>query len=232
MGTRDPGARWLLTCEHGGYDVPADYAERFRGADAVLRSHRGWDPGALDVFEAIGPRLADAAFSVTITRLLIDTNRSLHHPRVLSEFTRPLSPAARADIVARWWRPWREAVAGTVAGWLDADLSVQHFSVHSFTPVLDGQIRNADIGLLYDPSRPAERELCAGLGARLAAHGWRVRMNYPYRGVADGHTSALRRRFGPRYAGIELEFNQALFPRLLAPLCEDLRAALTEVRRA
>jgi predicted N-formylglutamate amidohydrolase len=231
MRGQGAGARWLFTCEHGGYAVPANHAALFRGADEVLRSHRGWDPGALEVFDAVSPGLGDASFAVTTTRLLIDTNRSLHHPRVFSEFTRPLSRAARADIVARWWRPWREAVAGTIAGWLDAGLPVQHFSVHSFTPVLDGRIRNADIGLLYDPSRPAEREFCAGLGARLAERGWRVRMNYPYRGVADGHTSALRRHFGPGYAGIELEFNQALFPGLLAPLCADVRAALTELRR-
>ena len=230
MRGQGAAARWLFTCEHGGYAVPADYAALFHGADEALRSHRGWDPGALEVFDAVSSGLGDAAFSVTTTRLLIDTNRSLHHPSVFSEFTRPLSRAARADIVARWWRPWREAVAGTVAGWLDARVPVRHFSVHSFTPELDGRIRNADIGLLYDPSRPAEREFCASLGALLGAHGWRLRMNYPYRGVADGHTSSLRRRFGADYAGIELEFNQALFPRLLATACTDVAGSLAELR--
>lgn len=222
--------RWLFTCEHGGKAVPADYAALFRGAGEVLRSHRGWDPGALALFDAVSPGLGDAAFSVTTTRLLVDTNRSLHHPRVFSEFTRSLSRAARSEIVARWWRPWREAVAGNVAGWLEERVPVRHFSVHSFTPELDGRIRNTDIGLLYDPARPAERDFCANLGALLAARGWRVRMNYPYRGVADGHTSALRRRFGAGYAGIELEFNQALFPRLLETACTDVAASLSELR--
>jgi hypothetical protein len=32
-----------------------------------------------------------------------------------------------------------------------------------------------------------------------------VRRNYPYKGIADGHVTALRRTFGPRYSGIELE---------------------------
>jgi hypothetical protein len=32
--------------------------------------------------------------------------------------------------------------------------------VHSFTPVLGGEIRKADIGLLFDSRRPAERAFC------------------------------------------------------------------------
>ncbi len=220
--------RWLFSCEHGGREVPERYAALFRDAAGVLASHRGWDPGALEVFNVLAPAFGDAAFAATATRLLVDLNRSLHHPRLLSEFTRPLPRAEREAIVANWWRPWREAVAERVDGWLAAGHPVRHVSVHSFTPVLDGQMRNADIGLLYDPSRPAERSLCAGLRDRLVAAGWRVRLNYPYRGVADGHTSALRRRCGDDYAGIELEMNQALFPRLRDALAADLRAALAE----
>ena len=230
MARTAPTPRWLFTCEHGGRGVPGEYAALFRGADATLASHRGWDPGALDVFNAIAPSLADAAVAATMTRLLIDINRSLHHPRVFSEFTRPLPAELRADIVARWWRPWREAVAGTIAAWLESGHPVRHFSVHSFTPVLGGHIRNADLGLLYDPARAAEREFCLRWQALLQQRGWRVRRNYPYQGAADGHTTALRRRFPQGYAGIELELNQALFPRLLAPLCCDLQDSLTELR--
>ena len=230
MASAAHAERWLFTCEHGGRAVPEEYAHLFHGAEDVLASHRGWDAGALEVFEAIAPGVGDAAFTVTTTRLLIDANRSLHHPRVFSEFTRPLPAALRADIVARWWRPWREAVAGTIAAWLESGHPVRHFSVHSFTPVLGDHIRNADLGLLYDPARAAEREFCLRWQALLQQRGWRVRRNYPYRGAADGHTTALRRQFRQGYAGIELELNQALFPRLLAPLCGDLRDSLAELR--
>jgi len=222
-GARD---RWLFTCEHGGHAVPDEYQALFRGADQLLASHRGWDAGALEVFNAIAPDHGDAAFPVTTTRLLIDLNRSLHHPHVFSEITRALPPAARADLAARCWRRWREAVAGTIAGWLDSGHRVRHISVHSFTPVLNEQVRNADIGLLYDPGRRAERILCLRWQALLAERGWRVRRNYPYRGNADGHTTALRRRFGPGYAGIELELNQALFPARCGKVCADLGATL------
>ncbi len=230
MGAARMAERWVLTCEHGGREVPPEHAALFRNAGEVLDSHRGWDAGALEIFDALAPPLGDAAFPATTTRLLIDLNRSLHHPKLYSEFTRALPSAARAEIAARWWQPWRTAVAAQIAAWRDTGHAVRHLSVHSFTPVLGGQIRNADIGLLYDPSRAAERDFCAAWQSVLRARGWRVRLNYPYRGTDDGHTTALRRRFGHGYAGIELEVNQALFPGSLALLRTDLGETLDVLR--
>jgi predicted N-formylglutamate amidohydrolase len=90
---------------------------------------------------------------------------------------------------------------------------VIHVSSHSFTPALDGKVRRADVGLLYDPARQGEAALCARWKASLAviAPEVRVRRNYPYAGKGDGVTSALRRSH-PRgaYIGIELEINQEI----------------------
>lgn len=230
MPAQLPAERWMFSCEHGGRSVPDEFAQLFRGADRVLDSHRGWDAGALKVFNALAPALGAAAFPAVTTRLLIDLNRSLHHPGVFSEFSRPLPRAARERIIAHWWRPWREAVAGKIASWRDAGDLVRHFSVHSFVPVLGNQVRTADIGLLFDPARPAERDFCHRWQALLRKRGWRVRRNYPYRGTADGHTTALRRQFPHGYAGIELELNQALFPRRLPSLCRDLHDTLHAMR--
>ena len=49
--------RWLLTCEHGGNQVPEPWRERFAGAQDVLASHRGWDRGSLAVMEAMEPQV-------------------------------------------------------------------------------------------------------------------------------------------------------------------------------
>ncbi|HYJ54900.1 MAG TPA: N-formylglutamate amidohydrolase, partial [Mycobacterium sp.] len=90
---------------------------------------------------------------------------------------------------------------------------VIHIASHSFTAELDGRMRSADVGLLYDPRRRAEGEICARWKASLAALDpeLRVRRNYPYAGKDDGLTSHLRRRFAQSdYVGIELEVNQAL----------------------
>jgi predicted N-formylglutamate amidohydrolase len=86
-------------------------------------------------------------------------------------------------------------------------------SVHTFAAVLDGRHRRCDVGLLYDPSRELEAAFCSEWQARLveAVPGLVVRRNYPYRGIADGLVTWLRRRLPANdYLGIELELNQAL----------------------
>jgi predicted N-formylglutamate amidohydrolase len=137
----------------------------------------------------------------------------------------------RLAIAAEWWRPWRGRAEALVAGWLRAGHEVMHLSVHSFTPCLEGVERRVEIALLEDPSRAAERLARGRWSGALRERGWRVRQNHPYRGVADGHTTALRRRFGAAYAGIELELNQALLPARHEALVADLREILAGPRR-
>ena len=103
---------------------------------------------------------------------------------------------------------------------------VVHIAVHSFTDVLDDQVRNADIGLLYDPARPGERALCKRWEQILREldPALRVRRNYPYRGNADGLATWLRREFpDASYVGVELELNQAL---LASPRCRPMKLVL------
>ncbi len=85
-----------------------------------------------------------------------------------------------------------------------------HISVHSFTPELNGEVRTADVGLLFDPARPAEEEFCSNFRRLLLQQNddLNVKFNYPYLGVDDGFTTYLRQKFPQLYLGIELEINQ------------------------
>lgn len=201
----------LVSCEHGGNRVPAAYRGLFRNHRGQLDSHRGQDFGSLATARALSQRLGARLIHATTTRLLVDLNRSRGHPRLFSEITRPLPRATREEIVRAHYRPYRDAVEGFVARAIERGDRVVHVSSHSFTPELDGVLRDADVGLLYDPARRSERALCdrwhAALGA--ADPSLRIRRNYPYPGKADGLTTFLRRRFpADRYVGIELEINQ------------------------
>jgi predicted N-formylglutamate amidohydrolase len=205
----------LLTCEHGGHQVPSAYADLFTGHSAAraLRSHRGWDPGALDIARAFARRTGAPLHAARVSRLLVELNRSPHHPRLLSEFSARLSDSQRLQLLARYYHPYRNAVEHAIRQRIDAGQSVLHVSVHTFAGTWHGQARRADVGFLYDPARAGERQLCAAWQARLQerAPALRVRRNYPYRGVADGLVTFLRRHFGVRrYIAIELEVSQTL----------------------
>jgi len=151
--------------------------------------------------------------SSTVSRLLVDLNRSIGHPRLFSAATRAAPPMLRAGILARHYRPHRERIEHLVGRSVSRGRRVIHIAAHSFTPRLAGQVRRADVGLLYDPGRRGEAALCARWKASLAASapGLRVRRNYPYAGRSDGLTCYLRRRFPPgAYVGVELEINQRI----------------------
>jgi predicted N-formylglutamate amidohydrolase len=203
---------FLITCEHAGNRVPEAYRPLFRGMDRLLRSHRGYDPGALTIARELAGALRAPLFVSTTTRLLIDLNRSLGHPRLYSEATRNAPAEVRRRILERHYQPYRTKAQDSVAAAVAAGRRVVHIASHSFTPELDGQIRDADVGLLYDPGRAGEVELCSRWRTLLRARApqLKVRRNYPYTGRSDGFTAYLRRRFAPdEYVGIELELNQS-----------------------
>src|SRR5271165_2918629 len=202
---------FLITCEHGGKRIPAPYRRLFRGQRALLGSHRGYDPGALVMARALASAFRAPLVASTVSRLLIDLNRSIGHPQLFSATSRGLQATDREQIVERHYRPYRARVERLVRQSVSCGHRIIHISSHSFTPMLDHKVRRADVGLLYHPGRRGEAELCARWKATLAACApqFRVRRNYPYAGKGDGLTSHLRLRFPASvYVGIELEVNQ------------------------
>ena len=193
----------LLTCEHGGNDVPSEYQHLFENAQHVLETHRGWDIGILPFAEDMGRELQAPLISSTVSRLLVELNRSLGHPQLFSEFSEKLPKNARQELLQKYYFPHREMVAQAVEESLKYG-RVFHITVHSFTPELHGQVRNADITFLYDYRRKSERELSEIWQSELeSVLPVRVRRNYPYRGHTDGLTTALRKKWSEdQYVGI------------------------------
>ncbi|HJV24679.1 MAG TPA: N-formylglutamate amidohydrolase [Aromatoleum sp.] len=205
------GTFFLITCEHGGKRLPQAYAPLFAGREALLSSHRGYDAGALTLARELSDALHAPLVSATISRLLVDLNRSPGHRGRFSEITRPLGRRERAEIDAAYYLPYRRRVERIIAQAVERGSRVVHISSHSFTPVMDGRVRTADVGFLYDPHRPPEADLSRHWMAALAQRdaGLRLRRNYPYTGRADGFCAWLRRRYAPEvYVGLELEVNQ------------------------
>jgi len=203
----------LFSCEHGGNGVPARYRRLFDGLHQVLRTHRGYDLGALRMARELSASFDAPIVASTVTRLLVDLNRSVGHPRLHAESVRRAPREERDRILAEHYLPYRAHVENLIRRAITRGRRVIHVAAHSFAPELNGRIRTADVGLLYDPGRIGERRSCARWKAALheALPQLRVRRNYPYLGKDDGFFPLLRSRFRPsEYIGIELEINQAI----------------------
>lgn len=218
----------LLTCEHGGFEIPQEYESYFRDATAVLKSHRGYDPGALQVYKRLQP-LADFSAAETLSRLLIEINRSLHHPNLFSEYSKPIPKTEKDKLIKTIYQAYRQPIIDFITVQIAKNEHVFHFSIHSFTPSLNGEQRNNEIGLLYDSKNLIESRLSKSIKQLLQVrfNDYSIRFNYPYLGSADGLTTFLRKKFPSNYSGIEIELNQRLLQNGEFP--EGLKNSLYEV---
>ena len=141
---------------------------------------------------------------------MIESNRSEWQKSLFSRYSEVLTEREKIELLDTYYLPYRNEVINSIKGFINAGHQVIHISVHSFTPVLHDKHRNADVGLLYDPQRTAEKEFSVRWKELLLdiTPGLKVRFNYPYLGKSDGFTTSLRKLFPENYVGIELEINQ------------------------
>lgn len=197
----------IISCEHASNQIPSEYSNLFNKSKRLLQTHAGYDIGAKQLADKL-QIYADASFIGEYSRLLIDLNRSLHHPSVFSMVTKNLEKNTQQAIIQNYYLPYREAATSCITKLVKHEV-VLHLSIHSFTPELSGIVRNTDIGLLYDPKRINEKHFAKNLKSSLIV---RTRLNYPYRGIADGFVTHLRKCFSAdKYIGLEIEVNQKFF---------------------
>ena len=215
----------ILTCEHANNKLPAAFKKAVPAE--VLKTHRAYDIGAVQVFRKL-VKFAKPEFYCEgkFSRLFVDLNRTITNKSAFSEYydaleARDKAAAEKAKAQATaYWNEYRAAIEKFVDSALKPKTqaaksgpSIVHLGIHSFTPVLNGKVRNTDIGILYDPSRPQERAYAQVIKSEIKRlyPTMKVRFNYPYKGSSDGLTTTLRKKFGPRYVGIEIEINQKFF---------------------
>ena len=201
----------VISCEHASNRVPA-------GVDlgvtaAVLDSHVAWDHGAKEIAGALASRFGAPLFLGEWTRLFVDLNRFPASATVIPAvaFGTPVPGNVGLSAAERACRleghaAWRASVASAVSAAIARCGSCVHLSIHSFTPELGGEVRDYDMGILFDPERTLDRRVADSLLVGLRSAGLSSRANEPYAGVGDGMTSALRLLHGEHlYAGIEVE---------------------------
>lgn len=203
----------ILSCEHAVNSIPPEFTHHFIDHAALLNSHRGIDFGAAAIARHLSHSLNCYLLSSTVSRLLIDCNRTLHQPGCFSEISSNFPDSVKQELIESYYLPYRQQIINEIHIGITEGYQVWHLSMHSFTPIMDGIVREAEIGLLYDPARESEKAMARKWQQLLKSHdkGWRTRLNYPYKGTSDGFTTSLRSQYADSdYLGIEIESNQAL----------------------
>ncbi|MFH0736136.1 MAG: N-formylglutamate amidohydrolase [bacterium] len=203
----------IFTCEHSSNRIPDEFLYLFNENKEILETHRAYDFGAKSIFDKFVSSYDSLGFYGLFSRLIIDLNRQLKSKTLFSEFTYPLHPEIKKEIIEKYYNPYRKNAFEKIISLDNSKNKLIHISIHSFTPIFNNIVRKADIGLLYYPKSDFEREL---------THNWKkeinklnksikVMFNNPYHGYEDGLTTTMRNTLGmDNYAGIELEINQRL----------------------
>lgn len=200
----------VLSCEHASNNIPSHLKKVFTKAEEALQTHRAFDLGALELFELMNSGYIAHKKSATVSRLLVDVNRSLYRRTLFSEFTKHLTKVEKEQILNDYYYTFRDSFEREVRNLWQQDKIVLHLSVHSFTPNLKGEIRHTDFGILYNPERKEEKFFAKMWKTELnkLLPDYRVRFNYPFRGKPDGFVRHFRDMESENYLGIEFEMNQ------------------------
>lgn len=201
----------VITCEHAGNEVPKEYRHLFKDSPETLGTHRGIDIGALELTNTVAKKMEQEAYLHTVTRLLVDLNRSVQSPTLFSEFTREETLNIREEIFEKYYQPHREKVQEEIEDIIAQGNQALHIGVHTFTPIWKNRKRKVDVGFLFDPRSHQEQDFCWLWRHELKQRSAELllKMNEPYRGTMDGFTTYLRRNYADEnYLGMEIEVNQ------------------------
>ncbi|HEX4890989.1 MAG TPA: N-formylglutamate amidohydrolase [Alphaproteobacteria bacterium] len=180
----------LLVCDHASNAVPAEFNGLGLPPEAFTR-HIAYDIGAAQVTAALSRLLNAPAILAGFSRLLIDPNRGADDPTLVMKLSdgaiipgnRHADAAVIADRIARYYRPYHQAIADRIAAARAKGVAPAILSLHSFTPVFQGRERPWQIGILWD----RDARIAAPLLASLRADGKLcVGDNQPYSGELVG----------------------------------------------
>ena len=166
----------LLTCEHASTYIPETYANLGLTEEDLKHAKDLFDPGALDTVHAMNQTINGTAVHPNFSRLVIDPNRRLntkvednntfHAPalkttmlserngeEVMIDIPGNRVPDLKKEGEHRWntyVKPYVEALQTLIDEILEASGVVYMFSIHSFYPVYNGDVRSIDIDVIHE----------------------------------------------------------------------------------
>jgi predicted N-formylglutamate amidohydrolase len=214
LGRVDEPSPLVLTCEHATHEVP-EHIETTPSDRKWLKTHWGWDIGIFDVTRALARMEQAPVVASRYSRLLCDVNR---HPQqrglVRTHIqTEPLSFNQAVDEeevyrrLATYHAPYHRLVDECVRRQVALNRKVKLISMHSFTPELDGEVRDMEIGVLFHGRQESYADQMA---EAFRSEGFETALNEPYSGKNNMIYSVRRHGVAHGIRHLELEIRNDL----------------------
>jgi predicted N-formylglutamate amidohydrolase len=183
----------VLVADHARRDLPEEYGSLGLPA-AQLERHIAYDIGVETVTRELAAALDVPAVIANYSRLLIDPNRGEDDPTLIRQLydgtvvpgNYPMAPEERERRLDGFYRPYHDAVGAMIASVAQASGKAPFiFSVHSFTPAMQGIARPWHVGILWDLDDRVARPLIDMLAQD---RNLVVGDNEPYDGALRGDT--------------------------------------------
>ncbi|MBT3915008.1 MAG: N-formylglutamate amidohydrolase [Rhodospirillaceae bacterium] len=177
----------LLVCDHASKAVPSGM-NNLGLEEATMNLHVGWDIGAAEVARRLAKDLNCMAVLAGYSRLVIDNNRQPGDPTgipaasddIIIPGNQDLSEAEQIARTDQFFWPYHHAITEAIAHLWRNGLPPAVFSVHTFTPSMNGEDRLWHIGVLWNRDPRMAEPLIQKL--RDHGEGFHVGDNQPYSG--------------------------------------------------
>jgi len=208
----NPNNTVVITCEHASNDLPEGYSWTENDRKYFAEEHWGWDAGSLDVAMYLAKEMKCLLVYSLYSRLLADVNRSTSANTLfrtegdgqLIDLNRDLTYEEEEKRIIKYHHSYYHALR---------EISVKIdplyiFSVHSYTPVYEGQPRSLEVGILVSYSEELAEKVCAGIKKK----NHKIAINEPYDGKQglNALDTLLYAKYPVRRQGIEFEFRNDL----------------------
>ncbi len=203
----------LLVCDHASCRFPKALGDM--GLDPFARRcHLAVDIGAGDLTVQVAERLAVTAVVHNYSRLVVDCNRQLMDPSAFLEYGDGILVTGNRNLHreekecranALYW-PYHRAIDEQVKRLTACGAPPLFVAIHSFTPVLNGESRGWQIGVLWDKDERTKQLFIDGFRAA----GYYVGDNEPYSGKAPQDFTIDSHAEGADLPHVGLEIRQDL----------------------
>lgn len=202
----------IFSCEHATCAVPDAYKELLAGDQERITSAEGWDPGALNLAQALAMKFRTHLAHCEISRLILDCHVQEGFESRWSECSMRLTEAQREKLHDRQYAPHLSSLRHRISNELERHSSVLHVSVHTFDPAMHPDLH---VCLLYSEGRVGESSLALHWlrtmqerMPELSIAGNRIFYPEQTKTILD---TLRKERSSAEYQGIELQVSNQLF---------------------